>query len=309
MSLFDLPASFWEHVEELRNTLVKCLFAIVFATAASFLCFDQLYPLITSPLKAPGPLAKTVVVKERIKNSGAFDQKIKKPAGKITYFSKNAGFTEDNFVTIPPYGVIEWETEKNQSDLVLLGPMEGMVASLKISLWAGLFLASPFCGFFILQFIYPALRSQERFFALPFAFLSLLFLFLGGAFALGITVPFTNQVLSRYNESLGLNLWSVSHYFDYTIIMILSTGVAFELSLILLFLVHYGKVSEDTLKRVRPIAYVGTFVLSAILTPPDIFTQICLAVPLAGIYEASIIYAKIRRHFVNRNLLLLKNMD
>lgn len=306
MSLFDLPPSFWEHVEELRCTLIKCLLAVAFGTAASFLCFDQIYPLITSPLKSKSPLTKTIVVKQRLINSRGVEQKIQKPLGTIVNFSKGSGFTEDGSVILPPNGSIEWEMEKDSTDLILLGPMEGVISSLKISLWVGLFLSSPFCSFFLLQFIFPALHRKEKLIALPFAAFSLLFLFLGAAFAYTVTIPFTNNMLSRYNESMGLNFWTVSNYVNYTFIMTLSSGIGFEIALILLFLVHYGKISESALRRFRPISYVGTFVLSAFLTPPDIFTQICLALPLMGIYEIAIIYAKIRASFLMK---LLENVD
>ncbi len=306
MSLLDPPPSFWEHVEELRSTLIKCLLAVALAAAAAFLCFDQIYPLITSPLKSQRPLTKSIVIKQRLKNSRGVEQTIQKPPGTMTSISKGSGFTEEGFVILPPDGVIEWEVEKDPTDLILLGPMEGIASSLKISLWTGLFLSSPFCSYFLLQFIFPALRRKEKLFALPFAFFSLLFLFLGALFAHTVTIPFTNDMLSRYNESMGLNFWTVSNYINYTIIMTLSSGIAFEIALILLFLVHYGKISEPALKRFRPISYVGAFVLSAFLTPPDIFTQICLALPLIGIYEIAIIYAKIRVYFLMK---LLKNMD
>lgn len=146
----------------------------------------------------------------------------------------------------------------------------------------------------MMQFIAPALQTKERRWMVPFVVLSLIFLSLGMAFSYFITIPLANQFLSSFNSEIGVNMWTLSSYLDYTIILLLSNALAFELCVILMFLVHFRKLSAEKLISMRRYAIVSIFIASAILTPPDIFTQFMLAIPLILIYELAIIYARLR---------------
>jgi len=209
-------------------------------------------------------------------------------------------------------GCFEWlyplitqplETLSESPQLVLLGPLEGISATLKICFWVSCGISSPIWGFFILRFILPGLKTSERSLALPFSFWSLLAVVTGAFLAIEIMIPFTNRILLNFNESLGQNLWSVSHYLDYTLMLVLSAIIAAEFVVILFFLVHYGKISSGKMRRWRPIVCIGLFVLSAVITPPDIMTQLALALPLVVLYEVTICYARIREvNYVEREL-------
>lgn len=178
--------------------------------------------------------------------------------------------------------------------LIVLGPLEGMATVFKVCFWVALAGTSPIWAYFILQFILPALRKNERTSVFVFASTSLLLLLLGGAFAYLITIPFANRYLAAFNSVLGTNMWTLSHYIDYTLILFLGHLVAFELCLILLFLVHMGTLSAEWLREKRRYMIVFAFILGAILTPPDILTQFMLAIPLIILYEVAILYAVMR---------------
>ncbi len=181
-----------------------------------------------------------------------------------------------------------------QNGLVVLGPLDGFLTALKTSFWVGIVSTSPIWILFIMSFIAPALETKERRWITPFVVLSLFFLSMGLAFSYYITIPISNQFLSSFNSEIGVNMWTLSSYLDYTLILLLSNALAFELSVILLFLVHFGKISAETLIGMRRYAIVSIFILAAILTPPDIFTQFMLAIPLMIIYELAILYARFR---------------
>ena len=128
----------------------------------------------------------------------------------------------------------------------------------------------------------------------PFLSLSLLFLFAGFLFAFFLTIPIANHYLMSFNEEIGVNLWAFANYLDYTIILLLAHGLAFEICVVLLFLVHFGFLTAEKMRAKRSFFAVGAFILSAVLTPPDVLTQLMLAFPLIFLYEVAIFYAFLR---------------
>jgi len=234
MHLPENSAPFWDHVEDLRRTFIRCLLTIVTGTALSLFFYK---PII-------------------------------------------------QFLTLPVANI--------QQQLVILGPVDGLLTTFKTGFWVGLVGTSPLWSYFLMTFVSPALKKNERNWILPFVALSLTFLSIGFMFAYNVTIPFANQFLSAFNQEVGVNLWTMSNYIDFTLILLLSNALAFELCIILFFLVHFEKIKHETLKKNRKYFIVGAFILSAILTPPDIFTQIMLALPLLGIYELAILYGKLR---------------
>lgn len=158
----------------------------------------------------------------------------------------------------------------------------------------GIVISSPIWMYWLLQFIAPALRSYERNLVAPFFLLSLTFLTLGLLFAFFVAIPFANQYLTAFNAGLGDNLWTLPHYIDYTVLLLLAHALAFELCVLVLFLVHYGIFSSRAMIAKRKGVIISIFILSAVLTPPDVFTQLMLAIPLIVFYEVAILYAHLK---------------
>jgi len=301
MSVETAP-SFWDHVEELRKTIIYCLIAVVVTTLCVFLCFDWLYPLITSPLQTTTPVQKVVLSKERILNPHTHSVLFPLSGGSVIQYSEGATLDSTGNLFLPPGASVE--IEKEIPKLILLGPLEGISTTIKICFWLSCALSSPIWGIFLMRFILPGLKSSEKSLALPFFCWSIAALGLALVGALTTFIPLTNQVLESYNQSLGQNLWSVSHYLNFTLMMIFSAMIAAELVVILFFFVHYGKIEAHTLTKWRPVVYVGLFILCAIITPPDIVTQIALALPMIALFEASIIYAKVQQLGFKKGLIL-----
>jgi len=291
MNFSELKPAFWDHVEELRKTLIYCLITVALTTLVVFLCFGWLYPLIVEPLEDHKSVQKVVLTKERLVNPHNHSVLIPLANKTVTKLEGTASIIDSNLY-LPPNSFAEIERET--PSLILLGPLEGISATFKLCFWLSCALSSPFWGLLILRFILPGLKTSERSLIFPFVACSLLALLFGLTFSLYIFIPFTNRILLTFNESMGQNLWSVSHYLNYTLMMAISMIIATELFVILFFLVHYGKIRAEAMSRWRPIIYVGLFVLSAFITPPDIITQIALALPMTALYEGAIWYAKIR---------------
>ncbi len=178
--------------------------------------------------------------------------------------------------------------------LKFFSPLDGITSLFKLSFWLGLTVSSPYWLYSILQFITPALNQDQKTSLRPFWLLSLLLFFSGIAFAWNISLPYANAFLSSFNQNYGENMWGFSQYLDYTLFLTIANGIAFESAAILLFLIYLGNVTASGLSSKRRHSVVAIFFLSAILTPPDVFTQLLLAIPLMGLYELTIIYARIR---------------
>ena len=177
--------------------------------------------------------------------------------------------------------------------MVFLTLTEPFVTYLEVALLSGLFLASPIIFWEIWKFIEPGLYPHEKKYVIPFVFFATFF-FIGGAFfGYFIVFPFAFEFfISFANQNIVPSL-SMAKYFSFATKMLLAFGVIFELPLITLFLARLGIITKDMLSRWRKYAIVIIFVVSAILTPPDVMSQILMAVPLWILYEISVIIAKI----------------
>lgn len=291
-------ATFWEHAEELRKTLIRILLIITAATCLAFLFSDQIFKILTSPLQnihSGNDIEILPLKRERIQNNS--DKTIKyalPPKSVIVRFSPETIEYEKNVWQIAPEGFLDIDKPIQNEQLAIFSPLEGFMTSLKISVWTGILASSPLWLFLIIQFIVPGLHSHEKKLVIPFFVSSLVFLTLGLLFAFYITIPLTNQYFYTFNQEIGLNLWSLQNYLDYTVFLLLANALAFEISVIGLFLVQLDILKANTLIHYRRHVIVAAFIIGAILTPPDILSQLMLAIPLILLYEVIILFAKFK---------------
>lgn len=291
-------ADFWEHVEELRKTLIRSVSVV----AIGFLLFLIFYKPILH-LLAPYPaqrstsgLTRKKVERIQITNQSAKTATFELPEG-ATLLSGSAPITkieEKKTYLVSPGETLFYEEILDPSFLIL-GPIEGVSLVLKICFWLSLASTAPVWGWLWLQFILPGLRKEERVALFPFLVLSIVCLATGMILAYTITLPLANQYLLSFNHSIGHNAWTLTHYIDYLLLLCLGHAVAAELALLLFILVHFRLISAEELIRKRRLMIVVAFILGALLTPPDVLTQLLLAIPLTILYEAAIYYAKKRR--------------
>lgn len=294
--LDDSQASFWEHLEELRSTLLRILCTLAAGLILSFLFYAPLLNILLSPLdQTQGNLQLYEVKQQQIVNNSSDTQLYSLPSGQ-TLIKSSEGVQEISPSTfrLPPNSSIELSNTQKSQPLALLGPLEGMKTTLAICFWLSLVGTSPFWLYFVVQFIAPAVEQIHRRLLLPFFGLSLLFLAAGFLFAQTVTLPLANKFLYAFNEGIGTNIWSYALYIDYTLLLFLANGLAFELTLLLFFFVHIGLLTAAFMRSHRRAVILLAFILGALLTPPDVFTQVLLALPLIGLYELAIVYASFR---------------
>jgi sec-independent protein translocase protein TatC len=114
------------------------------------------------------------------------------------------------------------------------------------------------------------------------------------AFAYFVVFPTIFRVMAHYNAPLGAEMTTdIDNYLSFVLTMFLAFGVTFEVPIVVVLLVRMNLLTIKKLKEIRPYVVVGAFVISAVVTPPDVFSQLILAVPLIVLYEAGIIAARL----------------
>ncbi len=182
---------------------------------------------------------------------------------------------------------------KSGDTLIFTNLPEAFFAYLKVSFLAGLMLAAPVILYQFWMFVAPGLYKRERRVLLPIVFLSTLF-FLGGAlFGYFFVFPWGFKFFLAFATEHIRPLPSMREYLSFSAMMLLAFGIVFEMPLVLMAMARLGIVSVDFLKKNRKYAILLFFIVGAILTPPDVVTQIMMAVPLMVLYEFSIIGARI----------------
>jgi len=180
-----------------------------------------------------------------------------------------------------------------ESSLIFTGPTEAFLTYLKTALVAGLFVATPVVLYQIWKFIAPGLYEREKTYVVPFVFSSSI-LFIGGAlFGYFFVFPFAFQFLLGFSSESLRALPSMREYFSLAVKLLLAFGLTFETPVFIFFLAKVGIVNYAMLRRFRKYAIVLAFVIGAILTPPDVFTQVMMAVPLLILFELSILVTRI----------------
>jgi len=173
-----------------------------------------------------------------------------------------------------------------------------------ISTVAGFIVAFPYILFEIWTFIKPALYDKEQKYSKGAVFVSSLLFLLGVLFSYFLIVPLTVNFLGNYQVSASvLNQVSLKSYINTVVSVTFAVGVVFELPILVYFLTKVGVITPDFLIKNRKYMFVVLLILSAIITPPDMFSQIMVVIPLMGLYEISIrvskrIYKKVQEEEV-----------
>lgn len=168
---------------------------------------------------------------------------------------------------------------------------EGIVVQLKVAGIAGLFLASPVIAWQIWQFVAPGLYERERRSVLPLAFASTLLFGMGGAFAYFVVFKYGFPMFLKMNGANVTAVLSINSYLSFAITLLLAFGASFQLPVVIYFLARLGLVNHRDLIAGFRYGVVGIFAVAAVLTPPDVLSQLLMAGPLLLLYGVGIIVA------------------
>jgi sec-independent protein translocase protein TatC len=190
-------------------------------------------------------------------------------------------------------------TAGEQRRLIYTGLTEAFITYIKLAFWAGAMLVFPVIATQVWLFVAPGLYANERRAFLPFLIATPIMFTLGAALAYYFVFPLAWHFFLSFETpgstgGLPIQLEArVSEYLSLAMTIIFAFGLTFLMPVLLVLLVRVGVLRAQQLAEFRRFAIVINFVLAAILTPPDVISQFCLAIPLCLLYEASIIAAKL----------------
>ena len=258
--------SFLDHIEDLRWHLIRITLSILICATVAFIFSGFIFEhIIFAPKRMDFPTYKW-----------------------LCQASQFIGINDTTFfVTEFPFKV---------QSRTMAGQFS---ADIWTSIFAGFILAFPYVIYQLWSFISPGLRSDERKYSKGFIFMTSFLFFLGVLFGYYVVTPLSINFLGNYSVSSEIsNESDISSYISIIRSSSLASGLVFELPIIIYFLTKVGLVTPQIMKKYRKFALVIVLVLSAIITPPDLASQIIVAIPILVLYQVSIYISKV----VLRNL-------
>ncbi len=246
--------SFLDHLEVLRWHLVRSIVAVVVTAIVVF------------------SLGKTVFEK-------------------IIFAPKEPGFISYKFFCAISEATC-LNAPKLELNKIVLG--EVFFTHIKVSVFLGIVISMPYIIWEVWRFIKPGLYNNERKYARGFVAVSSFLFMLGIAFGYYIITPFAVSFLSNYTlvEGAVTETTSLSSYVSYLTMFTFPSGILFQLPILVYFLTKIGVITPKFLRTYRRHAYVLLLVISAVITPPDVVSQVLICIPLYILYEISILISK-----------------
>ncbi len=191
-----------------------------------------------------------------------------------------------HYLALPLIKVMPADTKLIFTDLP-----EGFFVYLKVAFVAAFFIASPYIFYQVWMFIAPGLYDEEKKYIIPLALCSAVF-FLGGAsFCYFVVFPFAFSFFISYSTATILAMPSLSEYLAFSLKLLIAFGLIFEMPLFSFFLAKMRIITAEKMRAVRKYAILIVFIVAALLTPPDVLSQILMAIPMLALYELSILVA------------------
>ena len=260
----EIAMTFWEHLEELRRRIIISAIAIAVFTVLSLSFSKPIEKVIKFPL---GTSMNTLIANAIDAVAGA--------EGSILGFFALA---------------LRSGTSSVDAILMKVGPLEGIMAYLKLGITTGILLALPIIIYHIWAFVFPALNRQERQFAVPLFLIIVVFFIFGAAFAYFIVTPVVLQFSAQLLPELP-NMWDLEKYINFVTRLILGFGIAFELPIVMAFLSRIGVIDARGFREKQSYALLGICVMSALLTPADPGSMLLMAIPLFVLYQLGIFFS------------------
>ncbi len=179
------------------------------------------------------------------------------------------------------------------ASMIATGVAAPFLAPFKFAMMLAVYLAMPLVLHQAWAFVAPGLYRRERVLALPMLISSVALFYLGMAFAYFVVFPIIFGFFATAAPAGVLVMTDVTSYLDFVLTLFLAFGIAFEVPVIVVLLVSLGFVDTATLRKGRPYVIVGAFIVGMLLTPPDVFSQTILAVPVWLLFEIGVLVASL----------------
>jgi sec-independent protein translocase protein TatC len=179
----------------------------------------------------------------------------------------------------------------NSGQMIATGVVTTFFVPVKVTMLAALVIALPYVLYQIWAFVAPGLYQHEKRLVAPLVISSTILFLCGMAFAYFLVFPIVFGFLASFAPAGVSYMPDIQSYLDFVLTTFVAFGLTFEVPIAVIVLVRAGMVSIAKLKEIRPYVVVAAFVVAAIFTPPDVISQLLLAVPLCLLYELGIILA------------------
>ena len=176
--------------------------------------------------------------------------------------------------------------------MVAIGVITPFMVPLKVTLFGAFLIALPYVLWQAWAFVAPGLYRHEKRLAGPLIASSVLMFFAGMAYCYFVVFGFVFKFIAGFAPASVLVSPDIEEYFSFVMSLFIAFGLTFEVPIVVVLLVRFGIASIDKLKKARPYVIVGAFIVAAIFTPPDVLSQLLLAVPLCILYELGIVIAR-----------------
>jgi len=311
--------SFLEHMEDLRWVLIRCVAALGVAMVA---CLAGA-PLLVEMLSRPLGEAKQFLTENHMEslseegkseihvrlteedtfripietNLLADAYKLLGLTNKVTSFNLIPAVEDGKLqLLLQPStnALVDGDTPAQAGpELKSMGPLSGFLVALQMAFYGGIMISLPFILFFLGQFTFPALRMKEKKYLVTAVIIGAGLFFCGAAFCYFLLMKIALSTAALFANWLhfGADIWRAEDYITFVCKFMIGMGIAFELPVVILLLVKIGVLDYKKLSKFRMYWVVINLILASILTPPDIVTQVLMALPMQLFYECSIFIA------------------
>ncbi len=251
--------SFLDHLEELRWHLIRSTIAVVVLAALAFIFKDFIFGTLIFGPKQPDFITYRLFCN------------LAQSLGMDTFCFQEMPFRIQSRTMAGQFSAHMWT-----------------------SIYAGIIVAFPYILYEMWRFISPGLREKERKSSRGFIFIASVLFFLGVLFGYYLITPLSINFLGNYTVSKEVfNDFDLDSYISLVRTSVLACGIVFELPILMYILTKIGLVTPESLRKYRKFALIIVLVLSAVITPPDIVSQIIVAIPILILYEVSIYISRI----------------
>jgi len=295
--------TFLEHLEDFRWVLIKSAVALAVAMLLCLIAGNYVVQIIKWPLghaRIHYPAGNQVVTVSFGTNHLGNFQLTPEQQKSLSLGTNQFVSIRIEPLTLGTNQVLGWQVDSDshtaaaaqrlQIDLINLSPVEGFFIAFQVAFYGGALLASPFILYFIASFVFPALKLRERKYIYRGLFIGAGLFFVGVAFCYFILMPVALAASQMYSQWLGFGAlqWRAGDYISFVCKFMLGMGLGFELPVVLLTLVKIGVLNYRLLRSMWRYMIVIVLVLGALLTTPEVVTQILMAVPLYMLYEVTV---------------------
>jgi len=178
-------------------------------------------------------------------------------------------------------------------EMLIIGPVAPFLIPMKLTLMVAFLIALPYLFYQLWSFVAPGLYKHEKRLIYPLIASSIFLFYLGIAFVYYILLPMMFKIIPQFAPEVAVFSPDIAMYLDFTIMMFMAFGIGFEMPIATILLISTGMTTAEDLKKKRPYVIVGAFIAGMLLTPPDVISQIMLAIPMWLLFELGLILSKV----------------